>query len=189
MAEKLHTISVFVANNPGVLLRVAIIFARRGFNIESLVVSSALDGRFSRMTITAKGKEEILEQIVKQLNKLVDVVHSNEYIPGDSVSIETALLKILVKSDNRTEVLQVVDHLQLRCLHRLHRDLIWIDLDWGVSRLIHRDWHYRDWLVGLGREENRDLWLARDPARDCALDESLTLLFEPRRAGLFVTLF
>jgi len=124
ITDPLHTISVFVANKPGVLLRVAIIFARRGFNIESLVVSSALDGRFSRMTITAKGKEEILEQIVKQLNKLVDVVHANEYIQGDSVSIETALLKILVKSDVRTEVLQVVDHFKATTLDLTDESLI-----------------------------------------------------------------
>ena len=124
ITDPLHTISVFVANKPGVLLRVAIIFARRGFNIESLVVSSALDGRFSRMTITAKGKEEILEQIVKQLNKLVDVVHAHEYIQGDSVSIETALLKILVKSDVRTEVLQVVDHFKATTLDLTDESLI-----------------------------------------------------------------
>ena len=58
--DKLHTISLFVANKPGVLLRVTIVFARRGFNIESLVVSSAFDGRYSRMTITAKGNNNDL---------------------------------------------------------------------------------------------------------------------------------
>ena len=65
-----HTISVKVANKPGVLLRIATIFARRGFNIDSLVVSPALDGKYSRMTITTSGARETLEQIIKQLNKL-----------------------------------------------------------------------------------------------------------------------
>ena len=74
----LHTISLFVANKPGVLLRITLLFSRRGFNIESLVVSSAMDGAFSRMTITAKGDEKVLEQIVKQLGKLVDVIDSRD---------------------------------------------------------------------------------------------------------------
>ena len=124
MAEKLHTISVFVSNKPGVLLRVSVIFARRGFNIESLVVSSALDGRFSRMTITAKGQESVLEQIIKQLNKLVDVVYANEYVSTDSVSSETALLKVLVKSDCRAEVLQVISHFKASTLDLTDESLI-----------------------------------------------------------------
>ena len=88
--ENLHTISLFVANKPGVLLRVTIVFARRAFNIESLVVSSAFDGKFSRMTITAKGKDKDLEQIVKQLSKLVDVVEARDN--SDRVSLERELV-------------------------------------------------------------------------------------------------
>ncbi len=60
--DDIHTISLFVANKPGVLLRICLVFSRRGFNIESLVVSPAFDGRFSRMTITAQGDRKTLEQ-------------------------------------------------------------------------------------------------------------------------------
>ena len=74
-----HTISVFVNNKPGVLVRVALVFSRRGFNIESLVVSPGVEGRFSRMTITCSGNAEDLEQVVKQLAKLVDVVHAIDH--------------------------------------------------------------------------------------------------------------
>ena len=116
MSEPLHTIGVFVANKPGVLLRVTIIFARRGFNIESLVVSSALDGRFSRMTITAKGDAQTLEQIVKHLNKLVDVVHATDTISSDAVTHELGLVKVLVKPAKRAEFLQILDHFEAKTL-------------------------------------------------------------------------
>ena len=92
VSENLHTISLFVANKPGVLLRVTLVFARRGFNIESLVVSSAFDGRYSRMTITAKGNDKDLEQIVKQLAKLVDVIESKDNSQTASLERELALM-------------------------------------------------------------------------------------------------
>ena len=75
----LHTISVLVANKPGVLVRIALVFARRGYNINSLVVSPTINPKFSRMTITAKGDLETLEQIIKNVNKLVDVIHCEEH--------------------------------------------------------------------------------------------------------------
>ena len=79
-----HTISLFVNNKPGVLVRVALVFSRRAFNIESLVVSPAAEGRFSRMTITCSGPNEILAQVVKQLAKLVDVVHAIDHTGDES---------------------------------------------------------------------------------------------------------
>ena len=72
----LHTISLFVNNKPGVLVRVALVFSRRGFNIESLVVSAGAEGRFSRMTIVCSGAADALGQIIQQLSKLIDVVHA-----------------------------------------------------------------------------------------------------------------
>lgn len=105
-----HTISLFVNNKPGVLLRVALIFSRRAFNIESLVVSSALDGRFSRMTITATGDEDMLSEIIKQANNLVDVVHASEHDDTDSVEKELAFIKVKLDGNNRTELLQIVDN-------------------------------------------------------------------------------
>ncbi|MFA5088500.1 MAG: acetolactate synthase small subunit, partial [Candidatus Omnitrophota bacterium] len=76
--RNLHTISLLVANKPGVLVRIALTFARRGYNIDSLVVSPSVNERFSRMTITAQGDIDILDQIIKQANKLVDVVQVSE---------------------------------------------------------------------------------------------------------------
>ena len=109
-SESLHTISLLVANKPGVLLRTTIIFARRGFNIESLVVSSANDGKFSRMTITAKGSNKDLEQIVKQLNKLVDVVDAKDTIETDAIERELALIKIQIPQSERTNLMVEIDH-------------------------------------------------------------------------------
>ena len=107
-----HTISLFVANKPGVLLRICLVFSRRGFNIESLVVSPAIDGRFSRMTITAKGDNNVLEQIIKQCGKLVDVVHASEHDPAQSLELEFALIKVKLATKNRSEILQLVQHVQ-----------------------------------------------------------------------------
>jgi len=105
-----HTISLMVANKPGMLLRVAAIFSRRAYNIESLVVSPALDGRYSRMTITAQGNPKTLEQIIKQLTKLVDVLHAEEHNKAKSLEKELALIKIKVSDKTQTKVLQLVDH-------------------------------------------------------------------------------
>lgn len=92
--KDLHTISLLVANKPGVLVRIALVFARRGFNIDSLVVSPTVDPKFSRMTITAQGNPATLDQIVKQTGKLVDVIHASEHTLADAIEKEMALLKI-----------------------------------------------------------------------------------------------
>ena len=92
--QPFHTISLFVNNKPGVLSRVALTFARRAFNIESLVVSPAVEGRYSRMTITSSGSAETLEQVVKQLAKLVDVVHAIDHTGEDAYATEIAMVKI-----------------------------------------------------------------------------------------------
>ena len=105
-----HTISLYVNNKPGVLVRVALVFARRGYNIESLVVSPAARGDFSRMTITCSGDRETLEQIIKQLAKLVDVVHAIDHTGDDSYETEIALVKLESQLDRRTELLQIAEH-------------------------------------------------------------------------------
>jgi acetolactate synthase-1/3 small subunit len=109
-----HTISAFVNNKPGVLVRVALVFSRRGFNIESLVVSPGVEGRFSRMTITCSGRQEDLEQVVKQLAKLVDVVHAIDHTTDASYQVEIALLKLHCPLDQRTQVLQIAEHYKAR---------------------------------------------------------------------------
>ncbi len=120
----LHTISVFVNNKPGVLSRVALTFARRAFNIESLVVSPAVEGRYSRMTITSSGSAETLEQVVKQLAKLVDVVHAIDHTGEDAYATEIALVKLECALNQRTETLQIAEHYKAKVV------------DYGVNSLI-----------------------------------------------------
>lgn len=108
--QTIHTLSVFVNNQPGVLMRITQVFARRGFNIDSLVVSETRDERFSRMTIGISGSSNGLEQIVKQVHKLVDVVHCYEHIAADAVIKELLLIKVLAGPAQRTEALQIIDH-------------------------------------------------------------------------------
>jgi acetolactate synthase-1/3 small subunit len=107
--QKGHTISVLVHDRPGVLSRIAQVFARRGYNIDSLVVSSAHKENFSRMTIVSKGDPGVLDQIIKQLDKLVDVVRAAEHEGSDSVVRELALFKVTATVENRSELLQIVD--------------------------------------------------------------------------------
>ncbi len=110
-ALPLHTISVLVRNQPGVLVRVALVFARRGFNIESLVVSAdPVSADFSRMTITCSGDPETLEQIIKQVAKLVDVVRAIDHTGQSVVETEIALIKIKADLDERTVILQTAEH-------------------------------------------------------------------------------
>ncbi|MFH1710145.1 MAG: acetolactate synthase small subunit, partial [bacterium] len=95
-----HTISVLVENKPGVLARVAGLFARRGFNIESLAVGTTEDDSVSRMTIVASGDDNVLEQITKQLYKLIDVIKVFD-IPKD-VAVERELMLIKVSCNEKT---------------------------------------------------------------------------------------
>lgn len=104
MNQPTHTISILVANKPGVLVRVALVFARRGYNIDSLVVSATVNPKYSRMTITAKGSPETLEQIIKNVDKLVDVIHASEHDPSHSIDRELALIKIKDTPSNQEEV-------------------------------------------------------------------------------------
>ena len=104
----LHTISILVRNKPGVLVRIALVFARRGYNIESLVVSAdAVNAQFSRMTITCSGDPDTLDQIIKQLTKLIDVVHALDHTGAAVIETEIALCKLECKVNQRTEILQV----------------------------------------------------------------------------------
>ena len=108
--KAMHTLSVYVSNKPGALARIAQVFARRGFNIESLVVSPAVDGNFSRMTISCSGDPTGLDQIIKQLSKLIDVLHCIDHTYDESVVKEMGLVKIAVDSEDRSEALQIAEH-------------------------------------------------------------------------------
>ena len=102
-----HAIGLFVANKPGVLNRITLVFSRRGYNIDSLVVSPARNPGFSHMNIIASGDDETLEQIIKQLNKLVDVVHATDYSELQKVEKELALIKVKCNPENRVDIMQV----------------------------------------------------------------------------------
>jgi len=105
-----HTIAVLVKDHPGVLARVAGLFTRRGFNIESLAVGHTEENNISRMTIIVEGDERALEQITKQLNKLIDVIRVRDIFPLNSVERELALIKVNTNSlANRSEIIQLVD--------------------------------------------------------------------------------
>jgi len=103
------TIGLLVNDRPGVLVRIAPVFSRRGYNIESLVVSPANVADTSRMTITSSGPEEVLHQILLQLNKLVNVIHARDHSMDEAVTRELALFKVGCSPAERTEVLQLAE--------------------------------------------------------------------------------
>ena len=105
-----HTLSILVSNKPGVLGRICAVFSRRGYNIDSLVVSQGRDPRFSRMTIGISGDPSGLEQIILQVNKLIDVMHCTEHDDRDAVVREMILIKVVAKAADRTEALQIIEH-------------------------------------------------------------------------------
>jgi len=109
-----HTISVIVENKPGVLSRVAGLFARRGFNIESLAVGVTEDPNISRMTIVAEGDERDLEQITKQLYKLIDTIRVFDLPKDISVERELALIKVASNEKTRPEINQIVEIFRAR---------------------------------------------------------------------------
>ena len=104
-----HTLSVLVENKPGVLTRVAALFARRGFNIDSLVVAETEDPQLSRMTITIDERDQSVEQITKQLHKLINVLKITSLDPGASVERELLLVKVRADSRSRPEIMQLVE--------------------------------------------------------------------------------
>jgi acetolactate synthase-1/3 small subunit len=108
--EPAHSISLLVANKPGVLVRISLVFSRRGYNIDSLVVSPTLDDDFSRMNIVARGNPDTLVQIIRQLEKLVDVIQAKDHTGESIVERELALFKVKATSDSRTEILQIANH-------------------------------------------------------------------------------
>jgi acetolactate synthase-1/3 small subunit len=103
-----HTLSVLVEDKPGVLTRIAGLFSRRGFNIESLAVGPTEHADISRMTIVVNVESSPLEQVTKQLNKLVEVIKIVELDPNSSVNRELVLVKVGATADNRSQVLDVV---------------------------------------------------------------------------------
>ena len=104
-----HTLGILVENQPGVLSRVAGLFSGRGFNIESLTVAETIDPNISRITLVTMGDERIVEQITKQLNKLINVIKVTDFTNTDFVNREMALIKVKAEPETRAEVLRISD--------------------------------------------------------------------------------
>jgi acetolactate synthase-1/3 small subunit len=104
-----HTLSVLVENKPGVLTRVAGLFSRRGFNIDSLVVAETENPAVSRMTITVDEQDQPVEQVTKQLHKLINVIKITDLDPAGSVERELLLIKVRADAQSRSEIMQIVE--------------------------------------------------------------------------------
>ncbi len=109
-----HTLSVLVENQPGVLTRVCGLFARRGYNIESLAVGETHDPSISCITIVAGGEDLVIEQVVKQLDKLIDVIEIRDISETEYVDRELMLLKVRAEASRRGEIMQIVDIFRAR---------------------------------------------------------------------------
>ena len=128
MFEEKHTISVLVENKFGVLARVAGLFSGRGYNISSLTVNETHDPKISKMTIVTAGDETVVEQIDKQLNKLVDVIKVDDLTGSKFIERELALFKVQLKKPNsRAEIIQLVEIFQ-GSIVSVHKDEIGIEI-------------------------------------------------------------
>jgi acetolactate synthase-1/3 small subunit len=104
-----HIISILLENEAGALSRVAGLFSARGYNIESLTVAPTEDASLSRMTVVTVGSDDVIEQITKQLNKLIDIIKVIDFTDGSGVERELALIKVTAEDESRAEVLRIVD--------------------------------------------------------------------------------
>jgi len=118
-----HTISILVENKFGVLTRVAGMFSGRGFNIDTLNVGPTLDASASRMTIVVRGDDKVLEQVNKQLEKLVDVIDVQDFRDEEYVDRELVLLRVNATSKTRAEVMQICDIFRAKIIDVQHEKL------------------------------------------------------------------
>ncbi len=119
-----HTLSVLVQNRPGVLARTAGLFSRRGYNIESLTVGVTEDEDVSRMTIVVSGDDTVVEQVTKQLNKLIEVIKVTDLTKESYVDRELVLIKVTAEGINRSEIMQLVDIFRARIVDVAPKSLI-----------------------------------------------------------------
>lgn len=118
-----HTISVLVENKFGVLTRIAGMFSGRGFNIDSLNVGPTIDPSTSRMTIVVRGDDTVLEQVTKQLHKLVDVIEIEDFKDDEVVERELLLMRVTVETQTRAEVMQICDIFRAKIIDVQHNNL------------------------------------------------------------------
>ena len=134
MTTNQHTITVLVDNKPGVLSRVSGLFSRRGYNIESLAVSITENPELSRMTLVVNGDEGEVEQITKQLHKLIEVSKVQDYINIPIIARELALIKVNAQVENRTALLQLVDVFRGRVIDMSEKTFV-IELTGGNDKI------------------------------------------------------
>ena len=118
-----HTISVIVENKFGVLARVSGLFSSRGYNIDSLAVGETFDPAISRMTIVVHGDDRILEQVIKQLEKLVDVIEVSDLPEGTYVGRELCLVKVKSENRARAEIMEIADVFRAKVIDIGHKTL------------------------------------------------------------------
>lgn len=109
MTEEKHVLSILVDNQPGVLSRIAGLFSGRGYNIESLCVAETTDPLISRITLVTKANAPVVEQIMKQLHKLINIIKVHEFTGTSYVQREMALIKVQARPEHRAEILRIVD--------------------------------------------------------------------------------
>ena len=129
-----HTISVLVENKFGVLTRIAGMFSGRGFNIDTLNVAPTFDPTTSRMTIVVRGDDTVLEQVTKQLHKLVDVIEIEDYRDDEVVERELVLMRVKVDASTRAEVMQMGDIFRAKIIDVQH-NVLGIEITGNESKL------------------------------------------------------
>jgi acetolactate synthase-1/3 small subunit len=129
-----HILSVLVENKFGALTRISGLFSGRGFNIDTLNVAPTQDPTQSRMTIVVKGDDSVLEQVTKQLNKLVDVIKVQDFRDGEYIDRELVLLKVGVDNKTRPEVMQICDIFRAKIVDVAHKALT-VELTGNESKI------------------------------------------------------
>ncbi len=129
-----HTLAVLVKNRAGVMMRVASLYSRRGYNIESVAVGTTEDPDISRMTLVVDADDVVLEQITKQLHKLVDVIKVSDLTDDQMIERELALIKVTADAGNRSEILQIVDIFRARILDVAERSVV-IEVTGDASKI------------------------------------------------------
>ena len=130
-----HILSILVENQPGVLSRISGLFSGRGFNIESLCVAKTIDPEYSRITLVTRGDMAIVEQIKKQLNKLINVLKVTEFAGTDFVERVMVLIKVRTKSEQRAEILRLVEIFRARVVDA-HPDVFTIEVTGDEGKII-----------------------------------------------------
>ena len=117
----IHTISVLVRNEAGVLSRISDLFSGRGYNIESLTVAPTLDTDFSRVTIVTNGDDKVIEQITKQLNRLIPTIKVMDLPVADAIEREFIMCKVCARDEHRSEILRIAEIFNAKIIDVTHR--------------------------------------------------------------------